>query len=85
MERRIWPACTCGGWAGGDFATVEAGPFDDHLEAAILAHLAERLRSSEVAAWLRVLAMADAWRAADSERTTTAALAAVAEALGVEA
>ena len=40
--------CTCGGWAGGYFADGEAGPFDDHLEAAILAHLAERLRSPEV-------------------------------------
>lgn len=31
--------CTCGGWEGDYFADGQAGPFDDHLAAAVLAHL----------------------------------------------
>ena len=70
---------------------ASAATFDAHLEAAILAHLAERLRSSEVVeAVAKALVAIDeqavesGWEF-DHDEAATAALAAVAEALGVEA
>ena len=35
--------CTCGDWEGDYFADGEAGPFDDHLAAAVLAWVDARL------------------------------------------
>ena len=35
--------CICGGWEGDYFADGEAGPFDDHVAAAVRAWLADRL------------------------------------------